>query len=218
MTGMDFSLKGFFYQVFIDPLIGGLRKRVVAMIMPGETVMDIACGTGAMSVAMAAHAHHVTGIDLAEDMIITADRTARRKGINNISFELRDATDLSCYNDKSFDVAVTSMAMHQFEPEAGVKVLSEMGRIAKRVIIADYNCPMTPGPAARLAWAIERAAGGDHYRNFRQYMERGGISKVSGEAGVVIEDMEVRGSGVFVIAWGMEHPPGGGQVEHGVRS
>jgi len=170
------------------------------MIIPGEAVIDVACGTGAMAMELAQHAGHVTGIDLAEEMIITANRVARRKEIKNISFELQDATDLSCYTDNQFDVAVTSMAMHQFDPEVAVMVLSEMGRIAQRVIIADYNCPMKPGPAAALAWGIERAAKGDHYRNFRKYMAGGGVSRVAEEAGVLIEGMEVRGSGVFVIA------------------
>lgn len=202
---MAFSFKGFIYQVFIDPLIGGLRRNVVEMINQGEKVIDIACGTGAMAIAIAQHAGHVTGIDLDEDMITTARRVAANKVISNITFELRDATDLSCYTDNQFDVAVTSMSMHQFDPEVAVKVLSEMGRLAKRVIIADYNCPMKPGPAAALAWGIERIAKGDHYRNFRKYMAKGGLIKVAEEAGVNIYGGEIRGSGVFVIAWSKEH-------------
>jgi ubiquinone/menaquinone biosynthesis C-methylase UbiE len=204
MIIMGFSLNGFIYQVFIDPLISGLRKRIVAMIEPEETVIDIACGTGAMALAIAQNAGHVTGIDLAEDMIITALRTAQRKGIKNISFKLQDATDLSGYAGSHFDVAVTSMAMHQFDPEVAVKVLSEMGRIAKRVIIADYNCPMKTGPAAALAWSIERAARGDHYRNFRKYMARGGVEPLFDKVGLKMAASEVRGSGVFVVAQGSE--------------
>ena len=196
---MVVSLNGFLYQTFIDPLINGLRRSITAMIGPDEAVIDIACGTGALAVAMAAHAGEVTGIDLSEDMIITANHVAQKKKIKNISFELKDAEDLSCYHDNRFDVAVASMAMHQFDPEVAAKVLSEMKRIANRVIIADYNCPMNPGPAAWLAWSIERAAGGDHYRNFRKYNQRGGFSRLAEETGLHIESTEVRGLGVFVI-------------------
>jgi SAM-dependent methyltransferase len=200
IVSMGFSFKGFVYQLFIDPLIGGLRRRVSAMTEPGETVIDVACGTGALSVALAGHVRHVTGIDLSEDMIVTARRMVQRKGISNVTFELLDATCLSCYDDHIFDVAVASMAMHQFKPEVAVKVLAEMGRIAKRVIIADYNCPMTPGPAAALAWGIERAAKGDHYRNFRKYMAGGGIRSLANTAGLSMTSNEVRGEGVFMIA------------------
>jgi hypothetical protein len=90
--------------------------------------------------------------------------------------------------------------MHQFDPETGVKVLSEMRRIAKKIIIADYNYPMRPGPAAWLAWSIERAARGDHYRNFRKYMAREGLNRLAAEAGLAITSREERGDGVFIIA------------------
>lgn len=197
---MEFSVKGLIYRIFIDPLISGLRNRIASMIGPGEKVIDIACGTGALSLAMARHAGHVTGIDLSDDMIATARLMAHKRRIHNVTFELLDATDLSCYPDHSFDVAVSTLAMHQFDPETGVKVFTEMKRLAKRIIIADYNCPMRPGPALWLAWGIERVARGDHYRNFRQYMAGGGLKKLTSEAGLAITSQEERGEGVFVIA------------------
>lgn len=197
---MGFSVKGFFYQVFIDPLISGLRGHVAAMIFPGEKVIDIACGTGALSLVMARTAGHVTGIDLSEDMITTSRRTAQRRGVSNVSFSLLDATDLSCFPDLSFDVAVSTLAMHQFDPETGVRVLGEMSRLAKRIIIVDYNCPMRNGPAAWFSRAIERAAAGEHYRNFRLYMERGGLDRLATEAGLAITTRDERGEGVFVVA------------------
>lgn len=197
---MNFSIKGLFYRIFIDPLINGLRRSVTSRIVPGEKVIDVACGTGALSVRMVSRAVHVTGIDLSEDMILTARNLARRRRIRNVSFELVDATELTCYGEKSFDTAVSTLAMHQFDPETGMKVLSGMRRIADRVIVADYSCPMQPGPAAWLSRTIERAAGGDHYRNFRMYMERGGLERLAEEAGLNIISQEERGEGAFTVA------------------
>ena len=196
---MNFSIKGLFYRIFIDPLIGGLRRHVTSMINPGEKVIDIACGTGALSLSMAGRAGTVTGIDLSGDMILTARQMAGRRRVQNVTFGLLDATDLSCYGDSSFDVAVTTLSMHQFDPETGIRVLQEMKRIAKRLIIADYNCPLRPGPAAWLSRSIERAAGGDHYRNFRTYMGRGGLNRLAAEAGLELTSQEERGEGVFII-------------------
>jgi ubiquinone/menaquinone biosynthesis C-methylase UbiE len=197
---MGFSFKGLIYQIFIDPLISGLRKRLVSMILPGYKVIDIACGTGALSLEMSVHAGFVTGIDLSEDMINTASLMANKRRIHNITFGLLDATDLSCYTDHSFDVAVSTLAIHQFDPDTGVKVLMEMKRLANRIIIADYNCPMSPGPAKWLAWSIESIASGDHYHNFRNYMAAGGIKRLAGEAGLKITSQEESGKGVFIIA------------------
>ena len=197
---MCFSIKGLLYRVFIDPLIGSLRRRVTSMISPGERVIEVACGTGALSLSMATIAGHVTGLDLSEDMILTARQAAGRRRAKNVAFELRDATDLSGYQDKVFDAAVSTMAMHQFDPGTGVKVLLGMRRVAGRIIIADYSCPMRPGPAAWLSRTIERAAGGEHYRNFRTYMERGGLGRLAEEAGLKIISQEEKGEGVFTVA------------------
>lgn len=190
------------YQLLIDPLISGHRNSVAARVGPSDRVIDVACGTGALTMAMAGRAVHVTGIDISEDMIITARRTAEMRGITNVTLELHDASDLSCYADNQFDVAVASMAMHQFEAGLAVKILAEMDRIAKRVIIADYNCPMRKNLPAAIAWSIEYMAAGDHYRNFRIYMQNGGMPWLAGKAGVTMEAVETRGGGVFVVAQG----------------
>jgi len=197
---MGWSFKGMLYQLLIDPLISGLRTSVAVHVGPSDRVIDVACGTGALTMAMAGRAAHVTGIDLSEDMIITARRTAARRGITNVTLALHDASDLSCYADNEFDVAVASMAMHQFEAGLAVKILAEMDRIARRVIIADYNCPMRRNLPAASAWSIEYMAADDHYRNFSIYMQNGGMPWLAGRAGLNMEAVEIRGGGVFAVA------------------
>jgi hypothetical protein len=147
---------------------------------------------------MAEKAMHVTGIDLAEDMIITAQRTARRRGATNVSFELHDASDLSRYRAGEFDLAVTSMAIHQFEAQLAIRILAEMKRISHRVIIADYKHNMPAGLSKRIAWGLERMAGGDHYRNFRIYMRNGGAPWFIRQARMKIVSETARG-GVFAV-------------------
>jgi len=68
------------------------------------------------------------------------------------------------------------------------------------VIIADYNHHMPRGYGRRVAWSIERLAGGDHYRNFRNYMQKGGIHWFAGEAGLTIRSEVTKNAGVFVVA------------------
>ena len=163
-------------------------------------MIEIACGTGVLSLAMAHKAGHVTGIDLSEEMIATARRSAVSRKIGNIRFELLDASRLSGIPDNSYDKAVTSLSMHQFDRDVALKVISEMRRIAQRIIIADYNSPMHKGQAKSLAEAIEWMAGGDHYRNFRYYMKNNGIAGLAKEAGLRVIDVRITGRGVFTIA------------------
>jgi len=194
---MGFYWKGFVYSAVIDPMLGGLQRAVVEKVSSADRVVDIACGPGTLALALAGKAESVTAIDIEEDLIKYAAARAKKKGITNVSFKVLDASDLSCFSDNEFDVVVTSMAIHQFEPDLASKILREMKRIARRVIIADYNCPIPPGICRTLAYGIEKFAGGDHYRNFRNYMSKGGMEYFASEAGLSIVSSAIRGKGVL---------------------
>jgi SAM-dependent methyltransferase len=193
------SFNALIYTTLIDPLLSGLRKAVVEAIDPSAIVLDVACGPGTLSLAITQKANHVTGIDLDENLILYATGAARKKGIWNASFAMHDASDLSLYRDKEFDIAVTSMAVHQFSEELAVKILTEMKRIALKVIIADYNCPIPRGFSRSIAYGIERITKGDHHKNFMNYMSKGGIGWFTDAAGMTIRSTRVKGSGVFRV-------------------
>lgn len=196
---MGFYWKGIIYRAVIDPMLSSLRRGVVDRISPDDSVIDIACGPGSLAMQIAKRANSVTAIDIEEYLIKYASQRAGKKGITNVSFRALDASDLSCFADSEFAVAVTSMAIHQFEPALAIKILAEMKRIASRVIVADYNCPIPPGIYRSLAYGIERFAGGDHYKNFRNYMNVGGMAYFAREAGLSIESSVIRGKGVLKI-------------------
>ncbi|MBN2158987.1 MAG: class I SAM-dependent methyltransferase [Spirochaetes bacterium] len=196
------SFKPLIYRALIDPLLAGLRRGVLEYVEPSSRVLDVACGPGALALTMARTAGRVTGIDLSPENIESARRAARRRGTDNVRFEIRDAVDLSCYHDRQFDVAVASMAVHQFEAGLALQILAEMKRVARRIIIADYNHHMPGGWRRQLAWSIERVAGGDHFGNFRAFMSLGGIRHFTLQAGITIQAEAVRGGGVFSVAIG----------------
>jgi SAM-dependent methyltransferase len=196
---MNFSVKAFFYQIFIDPILSRLHKSISEYIKSSDRVIDIACGTGSLSMALSGKAMHVTGIDLSEEMIAAAMRSVRKTGIKNVIFQTRDASDMADYKDQEFDVAITSMAVHQFDAQLAAEILMEMKRIARKVIIVDYNHPMPRGFSRAVAYGIEMIAKGDHYRNFRVYMDKGGINYFINQAGLFLESRIIKGDGVFVI-------------------
>lgn len=199
---MNFSFSGFIYQILIDPILSGLHQSIIEHVEPSHRVIDIACGTGSLAMALSFRAMHVTGIDMSGDMITTANRSIRKKDIKNIKFELRDASDLSQYKNHEFDIAVTSMSVHQFDANLALKIIAEMRRVASKVIIVDYNYPMPRGFSRSLAYAIESFAGGDHYRNFRIYIRNEGIHWFTDKSDLSIESELVRGNGVFVVVVG----------------
>ena len=194
---MNLYLKGLVYKILIDPLLSGLRKSVIRQFSGTERVIDIACGPGSLALEIAEATSSVTGIDLESDLIFYARNRALKRKIKNIQFDVLDASDLSLFKDQEFDVAITSMAVHQFEESLAIQILCEMKRISRKVIIADYNYPMKTGLAWSFAFGIEKMAGGDHYRNFRNYMAKGGLKYFTEAAMLPVKSLTISGYGVF---------------------
>jgi len=196
---MKYSLNGIIYRNIIDPILSRYYPRISEELKPDDTVLDVACGTGSLSLAMSGLASRVMGIDLSEEMIGISNDQALRKKVDNVSFELKDASDLSSFGDNKFDVAVTSMAIHQFDSELALKILKEMRRIAPKVILMDYNYPMQAGISKLVIFIIERIAGGDHYRNFRRFNALGGLDYFIEKAGLRIESDKLRKKSAFRV-------------------
>ena len=84
-----------------------------AHLKPGESVIDVACGTGLVTFAAARQVEpggRVLGSDLSAKMVASATSMAAAEGITNVSFERADAEDLGC-EPESFDVAICSLGL-----------------------------------------------------------------------------------------------------------
>jgi len=69
-----------------------------------DTVLEIGCGTGKVSVAMAKTAKKVYSLDRRPEAVSLATETARHEGVHNIEFFCTDAVDF-LKNDQVFDCA-----------------------------------------------------------------------------------------------------------------
>ena len=69
-----------------------------------DTVLEIGCGTGKVSVAMAKTAKKVYSLDKRPDAIAVATKTARDAGVQNIEFSCADARDF-LKRDRVYDCA-----------------------------------------------------------------------------------------------------------------
>src|SRR5471030_363976 len=73
-------------------------------IVPGSTVIDVACGTGRHSIELARRGYRVTGLDLSEWMLDVARSNAKGAGVE-VDWIQADATEFSL-TDK-FDVGLS---------------------------------------------------------------------------------------------------------------
>ncbi|HUJ39907.1 MAG TPA: methyltransferase domain-containing protein [Candidatus Acidoferrales bacterium] len=87
--------------------------------VPGERILDLGCGTGALTAEIAARGAEVLGIDRSEDMISQA-----RKKFPALTFEARDARELRFHGQ--FDAVFSNAVLHWI-PEAD-QVIAGMAR------------------------------------------------------------------------------------------
>ena len=108
-----------------------------AEICSEDTVLDVACGPGLITCAVARVAQHVTGIDITPAMIDEARKRQQSMGLTNMEWKIGDVTPLP-FAGSSFSAVITRYSFHHFlEPEA---VLAEMVRVCQpggRVAVVD---------------------------------------------------------------------------------
>lgn len=96
-------------------------------LAPGQSVLDLACGTGNQSIPAARAGAIVTGLDLAPNLVDQARLRASEAGLS-IQFDEGDAEHLT-YPDASFDV-ILSMFGVMFTPSPE-QVVAEMIRVCR---------------------------------------------------------------------------------------
>ena len=123
-----------------------LRRMTVdnALIKPGDTVLDVGCGTGEVTLLAKARTKEgkVYGIDPAPEMVAVAKKKAARKRLD-IDFRVGVIEALP-FSDASIDVVTSSLMMHHLPDDLKARGLKEIYRVLKpdgRLLIADFMRP-----------------------------------------------------------------------------
>jgi len=124
------------------------RSRALRRIVtPGQTqeILDIACGTGDFSLAIARRMHpgsHVTGLDLSAGMLAVMQDKVEKAGLaERISCLQGDSEDLP-FPDGSFDVVTIAFGIRNFEHrEAALREILRVLRPGGRLVILELSVP-----------------------------------------------------------------------------
>jgi SAM-dependent methyltransferase len=144
-----------------------VSRHVVALaaIMPGERVLDVACGTGNAALLAAAAGAAVTGLD-ASDRLIEVARARAATVTTGARFLVGDAQDLP-FADGAFD-AVLSVFGVIFAPDAR-RALAEIVRVLRPGGRALVSVWLPDGPIHRMLGVLARGvatAGGPERPRF----------------------------------------------------
>jgi SAM-dependent methyltransferase len=138
-----------------------------AGIRAGQRVLDVACGTGVVSVTAARLGAHVTGLDLTPELLEHARENSRIAAVD-VDWREGDVEQIP-FADSSFDVVLSQFG-HIFAPRAEVaiaemlRVLRPGGTIAFSTwppelfvgrmfaLVGRYAPPLPPGVSPPAQW------------------------------------------------------------------
>lgn len=138
-----------------DPVVAltsreaGFKRRLLehARIKDGESVLDLACGTGTLAIEVKKERPKakVSALDADRTILQRARQKAKDAGVK-IAFERGVSNELP-YEARSFDVVVSTLFFHHLTDEAKADTAEEIRRVLRlggRVLIADWGRPQDP--------------------------------------------------------------------------
>jgi len=134
----EFAQTGDFRIHFIMPYTMEQLKDV-----SGKKILDIGCGDGGYSRALAHNGATLTSVDCSSDSIDFAKQKAIEKGLN-ITHHVRNSNDLYDIDDSTFDIVLCSMMLMDCEDFDGTvreikRVLKKNGKIFISVLHPCFN-------------------------------------------------------------------------------
>jgi ubiquinone/menaquinone biosynthesis C-methylase UbiE len=127
------------------------RLAQLARLGPGESVLDIGCGTGSLAIVAKGRvgpAGSVQGIDASPELIARARKKAIKAGVD-VSFT-QGVVEALPFSAERFDVVMSTLMLHHLPAAARERCLREVRRVLKpdgRLLAVDFGKPTGKGKA-----------------------------------------------------------------------
>jgi ubiquinone/menaquinone biosynthesis C-methylase UbiE len=126
-------------------------------------LLDVACGPGVVTAALAPHAKSIVAFDATQEMLEKARARCAKAGLASVSFRQGNAEALP-FGDDEFDGVVTRLAVHHFaEPQRAFGEMFRVLRPGGTAVIVDV-VSSEDAREERLQNAIERLRDPSHVR------------------------------------------------------
>jgi len=165
-----------------DPILyfalKNIRQDIIRLIPNRDArILDLCCGTGDQLKKLSdAGFNNLTGVDLSTEMLKVA-----RRG-NKIGNLMESDVQHTGLPGASFDIIIISLAVHEKSARMQKNMLAEAKRLLApegQLILVDFSLDDQAKMIGKIAAGmIERLAGKEHYRNFKTYVNKGGMCPV----------------------------------------
>jgi len=139
----------------VDAVVG--RITALGLTPRRDRAVDFGCGAGRLTQALRRHFGHVTGIDFSAPML---DRARFLDTDGTCEFVLNEAPDLARWDDGTFDLAYSSLALQHIPTAHARTYLAELVRIVRPGGVLAVQVATRPDASVkgRLALVLPRWA------------------------------------------------------------
>jgi ubiquinone/menaquinone biosynthesis C-methylase UbiE len=147
-------------------------------------VLEVAAGTGLVTLALASGAAEVTATDYSAGMVAILERRVRDAGVTNVRCEKADLYALR-FDEGTFDAVVAANVLHLVPDLSGA--LAAIRRVLKpggRIVVPTYCHDETP-----LSWVVSRALAITGFPGQRRFTAKS-LKQALEDAGVRVDRTE----------------------------
>lgn len=126
----DKAAEGFYKRSKRDSYQEELLKRL--KLSKDDTVLDVGCGEGSITIPIAKKVKSVTGLDSSKKMLEFLNKRASEENIENIETVLCDIEDISYDELGDYDIVVASRCLNGISSID--KTMSELNKIANKYV------------------------------------------------------------------------------------
>jgi len=173
----DFTAKIYdpVFYLALEPIRIGVMDELLEY--KEKAILDLCCGTGNQLKLLSKHGFkNLHCLDISDSML-----TIAQKNDFPIKIYREDATKTS-FRDGAFDIIMVSFALHEKDRKTQEALIEEAYRIMKTgglMLAVDYVFDSKAAKYSKiLINIIERIAGGEHYQNFKNYLQNNGLSSL----------------------------------------
>jgi len=121
-----------------------VRAADRAEVGPGDSVLDVCCGTGDLAFELASRVSpggKVIGCDFSEPMLDLAREKGEKVGAESVRFEWADALQLP-YDAGRFDAVTVGFGLRNFaDRDRGLREMTRVLRPGGRLVVLEFTTP-----------------------------------------------------------------------------